>query len=357
MKKKVTLKQIARELDVSVSTVSRALADSKEIGENTRRRIQAYAKFLNYKPNNIALSLKNKKTKTIGVLIPEIVHHFFSTVIRGIEIVANERGYNVIVGLSNESFSKEVLNMEMLANGSIDGFVLSISKETLLKQDYHHFNETINQGIPIVMFDRVVNEVECDKVIVDDFKGSVKAVKKLIANGCKHIGLITTMDYVSVGRLRTQGYLRALEESQMYAAPNLILKLDDMVSLEENLDVLENEIEQLFKKNPKIDGVFAVNELYAVTAMKVAKKLGLAIPDDLQVIGFTDGVLSKHASPSLTIVSQHGQKIGEKAADLLIDRLEMDEDDGDANISDNTREQAFETCVIETEIIERESTK
>ncbi|MBD0825345.1 LacI family DNA-binding transcriptional regulator [Aestuariibaculum marinum] len=357
MKKKVTLKQIARELDVSVSTVSRALADSKEIGENTRRRIQAFAKFLNYKPNNIALSLKNKKTKTIGVLIPEIVHHFFSTVIRGIEIVANERGYNVIVGLSNESFSKEVLNMEMLANGSIDGFILSISKETLLKQDYHHFNETISQGIPIVMFDRVVNEVECDKVIVDDFKGSVKAVKKLVDNGCKHIGLITTMDYVSVGRLRTQGYLRALEESQVYAEPNLILKLDDMVSLEENLDILESEIEHLFKRNPKIDGVFAVNELYAVTAMKVAKKLGYAIPDDLQVIGFTDGVLSKHASPSLTIVSQHGQKIGEKAADLLIDRLEMDDDESDANINENTREEAFETYVIETEIIERESTK
>lgn len=357
MKKKVTLKQIARELDVSISTVSRALADSKEIGENTRRRIQSFAKFLNYKPNNIALSLKNKKTKTIGVLIPEIVHHFFSTVIRGIEIVANQRGYNVIVGLSNESFSKEVLNMEMLTNGSIDGFILSISKETLLNQDYHHFNETISQGIPIVMFDRVVNEVECDKVIVDDFKGSVKAVKKLISNGCKNIGLITTMDYVSVGRLRTQGYLRALEESQIYAEPNLILKIDDNSSVEENLDLLEAEIEQLFKKNPKIDGVFAVNELYAVTAMKVAKKLGYGIPDTLQVIGFTDGVLSKHASPSLTIISQHGQKIGEKAADLLIDRLEMEDDDSDASIAKNTSDQAFKTHIIETEIIERESTK
>ncbi|MFG6687374.1 LacI family DNA-binding transcriptional regulator [Mariniflexile sp. HNIBRBA6329] len=357
MKKKVTLKQIARELDVSISTVSRALADSKEIGENTRRRIQSFAKFLNYKPNNIALSLKNKKTKTIGVLIPEIVHHFFSTVIRGIEIVANQRGYNVIVGLSNESFSKEVLNMEMLANGSIDGFILSISKETLLNQDYHHFNETISQGIPIVMFDRVVNEVECDKVIVDDFKGSVKAVKKLITNGCNNIGLITTMDYVSVGRLRTQGYLRALEESHIYAEPNLILKIDDNLSVEENLDLLEAEIEQLFKKNPKIDGVFAVNELYAVTAMKVAKKLGYSIPDALQVIGFTDGVLSKHASPSLTIVSQHGQKIGEKAADLLIDRLEMEDDESDVSIAENNSDQAFKTHIIETEIIERESTK
>ena len=325
MKRKITLKQIARELDVSISTVSKALSNSKEISEDTTQKIQAFAKLYNYRPNNIALSLKNRKTKTIGILIPEIVHHFFSTVIRGIERVANRRGYNVIVGLSNESFTKEIINMELLANGSIDGFILSISKETLLKQDYHHFNATINQGIPIVMFDRVVNEVDCDKVIVDDFKGAVKAVEMLIANGCKNIALITTMDYVSVGRLRTQGYLEALEEHKMVANSNLILKIDDSLDVENNLDVLETEIAQFLKTNPKIDGLFAVNELYAVSAMKVAKKLGFNIPDDIQVIGFTDGVLSKHASPSLTTVSQHGQKMGEQASNLLIDRLEAED--------------------------------
>ena len=130
MKRKVTLKQIARELDVSISTVSKALRNSKEISEDTIQKVQAFAKLYNYRPNNIALSLKNRKTKTIGVIIPEIVHHFFSKVIRGVELYANNKGYNVIVGLSNESFDKEVINMEMLANGSIDGFILSISKET-----------------------------------------------------------------------------------------------------------------------------------------------------------------------------------------------------------------------------------
>lgn len=356
MKRKVTLKQIAKELDVSISTVSRALSNSKEIGEETRQKIQAFAKFYNYKPNNIALSLKNRKTKTIGILIPEIVHHFFSTVIRGIEIIANKRGYNVIIGLSNESFSKEVINMEMLANGSIDGFILSISKETLLHQDYHHFKETISQGIPIVMFDRVVNEIECDKVIVDDFKGSVNAVKKLISNGCKDIALITTMDYVSVGKLRTQGYLQALEESKMHAKSNLILKIDDSL-VDEDLDDLENEIEQFFKINDRIDAVFAVNELYAVTAMKVARKLNFKIPEDIQVIGFTDGVLSKHARPSLTTVSQHGQKMGEQAAHLLIDRLELDNEEEDMEDVDFERDLNFKTVVIETEIVERDSTK
>lgn len=346
MRRKVTLKQIAKELDVSISTVSKSLRNSKEISEDTREKVQAFAKLYNYKPNNIALSLKNRKTRTIGIMIPEIVHHFFSKVIRGIELIANKRGYNVIVGLSNESFDKEVINMEMLANGSIDGFILSISKETLLQQDYHHFHETMNQGMPIVMFDRVVSEVNCDKVIVDDFQGSKKAINKLINSGCKNIAIITTKDYVNVGKLRTQGYLQALEENQMRAKASLILKVDDKLVSEDHLETLEEEIEQLFKQNKNLDGIFAVNELYAITAMKVARKFNKKIPEDIQVIGYTDGVLSKHATPSLTTISQHGQKIGEKAADLLIDKLEKDDED------DN-----YQTVIIETELVERESTK
>lgn len=346
MKRKVTLKQIAKELDVSISTVSKALRNSPEISEDTKQKVQAFAKLYNYKPNNIALSLKNRKTNTIGIIIPEIVHHFFSKVIRGVELVANQRGYNVIIGLSNESFSKEVINMEMLANGSIDGFIISLSKETLQQQDYHHFNEIIGQGMPIVMFDRTVSEIPCDKVIVDDFEGARKAVEKLISNGCKHIGLITTKDYVSVGRLRTQGYLEALKDHNLNLESGLILKLDDDIDFEENLSALESEIEMLFKSNPKIDAVFAVNELYALSAMKVATRLGYKIPEDLQVIGFTDGVLSKHATPTLSTVSQHAQIMGEKAANLLIDRLENDDD-----------EEHYETQIITSELIERESTK
>lgn len=354
MKRKVTLKQIARELDVSISTVSKALRNSKEIGEDTRQKVQAFAKLYHYRPNNIALSLKNRKTKTIGIMIPEIVHHFFSKVIRGIELIANNRGYNVIVGLSNESFSKEVINMEMLANGSIDGFILSISRETLQQQDYHHFNEIINQGMPIVMFDRIVNEVNCDKVIVDDLKGAKNAVEKLIITGCKNIVIITTKDYVSVGKLRTQGYLEALDEHKIQPKSSLILKVDDNQISEDHLEVLEDQIEQLFKTNKNIDGVFAVNELFAVTAMKVARKYNLKIPDEIQVIGFTDGVLSRHANPSLTTVSQHAQKMGEKAADLLIDRLELDIENED---QEEEEEEHYQTVVIETELIERDSTK
>ncbi|WP_159022517.1 LacI family DNA-binding transcriptional regulator [Formosa sp. L2A11] len=346
MKKKVTLKQIAKELDVSIATVSKALRNSKEISEDTRDKVKAFAKLYHYRPNNIALSLKNRKTKTIGILIPEIVHHFFSKVIQGIEEVANKKGYNVIIGLSNESFDKEVINMEMLANGSIDGFILSISKETLLKHDYHHFKETISQGMPIVMFDRVVNEIACDKVVVDDLRGAKKAVIKLIENKCKNIAIITTMDYVSVGKLRTQGYIEALNEFNIESNPNLILKVDDKLVSEDYIDVLEKEIMDLFLKNPDIDGVFAVNELYAITVMKVARKLGKQIPEELQIIGFTDGVLSRHAIPSLTTVSQHGNEMGAVAAELLIEKLESESED-----------EQVRAVVVETELIERESTK
>lgn len=346
MKRKITLKQIAKELDVSISTVSKALRNSIEISDDTKQKVQAFAKLYNYKPNNIALSLKNRRTNTIGIIIPEIVHHFFSKVIRGVELVANQRGYNVIIGLSNESFSKEVINMEMLANGSIDGFIISLAKETLQLQDYHHFNEIINQGMPIVMFDRVVNEINCDKVIVDDFEGAKNAVTKLISNGCKNIALITTNDYVSVGKLRTQGYLEALKNHDMNLEADLILKLDDNIDYEVKLNDLENEIGQLFENNKTIDGIFAVNELYALTAMRIATKLGFNVPNDIQVIGFTDGVLSKHATPSLSTVSQHAQLMGEKSAALLIDKLENDNE-----------EESYETQVIASELIERESTK
>ncbi|WP_430411276.1 LacI family DNA-binding transcriptional regulator [Kordia sp.] len=346
MKRKVTLKQIAKELDVSVSTVSKALRNSKEISLDTRSKVQAFAKLYNYRPNNIALSLKNKRTKTIGVIIPEIVHHFFSKVISGIEKEANSRGYNVIIGLSNESFDKEVINIEMLANGSIDGFILSVAKETLLLQDYHHFYETINQGMPIVMFDRVVNEIACDKVVVDDKSGSKKAVSKLIETGCKNIALITTKDYVNVGKLRTQGYLQALEEHKVEPKSSLIIKVEENKDKEIEIETLEKEISALLDKEKEIDGIFAVNELYAITAMKVAINKGYKIPEDISVIGFTDGVLSKHSIPSLSTISQHAVEMGERSATMLIDKLE-----------EIVEEEKYNTEVINTTLIERDTTR
>jgi len=339
MKKKITLKQIAKELDVSISTVSKSLRNSPEIGEETRLKVQAFAKFYHYKPNNIALSLKNRKTKTIGIIIPEIVHHFFSTVINGIEQIANENGYSVVICLSDDSFDKEVLNMELLANGSIDGFIMSLSKETQFKGDFHHITEVINQGMPVVMFDRVTNEVLCDKVIIDDKMAAYEAVQSLIDKGRKKIALVTTVDYVSVGKLRTDGYTKALLDNGLSFDESLIIKIED-------IDTCEIIIGKLLE-DKAIDAVLAVNEIFAVTCIKTANKIGLNIPKDLAVIAFTDGMISKYSTPTITTVSQSGVKMGNRAAKIIIDRLESDDDDGEENYS---------TEVIETYLVEREST-
>lgn len=337
MKRKVTLKQIAKELDVSISTVSKSLRNSPEISEDTRQKVQAFAKLYNYRPNNIALSLKNRKSKTIGIIIPEIVHHFFATVISGIEQVANEHGYNVIVCLSDESFDKEVINMEMLATGSTDGFIMSLSKETQQKKDFHHIQEVINQGMPVVMFDRITNDVLCDKVIIDDQLAAYEAVDFLVNKGFKKIALVTTVDYVSVGKLRTDGYLNALHDRDIAVDENLIVKIED-------IDNCAAKIEKLLQ-DERPDAIFAVNELFAVTSIKLAGKMGISLPGELSVIGFTDGIISQYSTPSITTVSQNGVKMGGKAAKMLIDRLEMDEED-----------EQYMTEVIETHLVEREST-
>ena len=340
MRRKVTLKQIAKELDVSISTVSKSLRDSTEISEDTRQKVQAFAKLYNYKPNNIALSLKNRKSKTICIIIPEIIHHFFATVISGVEHVANEKGYNVIVCLSDESFDKEVINMEMLANGSIDGFIMSLSKETQQKRDFHHITEVINQGMPVVMFDRITNDILCDKVIIDDNLAAFNATQFLIDKGFKKIGLLTTVDYVSVGKFRTEGYITALKNNDIKLNENLILKIEDT-------DNFEDQIINLIQNN-ELDAIFAVNEIFAVTAIKTATKLGKKVPEDISIIGFTDGIISKYSSPSITTVSQNGVKMGEKAAKMLLEKLEIEEEE---------YEEQYKTEVIETELVERESTR
>ncbi len=345
MKKKITLKQIAKELDVSISTVSKALKNSKEISEDTRVKIQEYAKLYNYRPNNIALSLKNRKTRNIAVIIPEIVHHFFAEVIAGIERVANARGYHVMVALSNESFDKEVINIETLVNGSIDGFILSVSKETSQLKDYHHLDETISQGVPIVMFDRVVDDIVCDKVIVDDREGARNAVGLLIRKGCDKVMLITTKDFISVGKLRSEGYALALDENGIGYNEELVVKASNPYTKNSGYQELEEEIEKVLQRNANVDAVFAVNESYALAAMKVARRLGRKMPEDFKVVAFSDGPLSRHAHPSLTTVDQHGEKIGEEAANLLIDKL-----DGLVD------EETYVTEVIKTTLVEREST-
>lgn len=339
MKVKATLKQIAKELNVSVSTVSKALNDSPEISEQTKIRIKEYAKLKNYRPNIIGLNLKNRKTKTIGVIIPNILNSFYAKVFSGIEKVADEKGYNVITCISNESIEKEINTLEMLSNGTIDGFILSISEEAQKRDEFNHFTEIINEGIPIVMFDRIANEVECDKVVVDDFDSAFNATQHLIDIGCKNIALFSSVDNLSVGKLRAQGYLKALQNNNISPNNNIILRTDS----EEDL---KDRIENIFDMNT-IDGIFALDENDSVAALRISVKKGYKIPEDISMIGFADGILaSRRLSPSLSTISQHGPEIGEAAAKLLIERLESKEE-----------KSPYKTTVIKTELRERESTR
>lgn len=338
MKEKATLKQIAKQLGVSVSTVSKALNGSPEISEATKTKIQEFAKLQNYKPNITALNLKNRSTKTIGVILPNILNSFFAKVFSGIERVAEEKGYHIITCISNESLEKEIHAMEVLSNGTIDGFILSISEESQKENYFEHFIDCINEGTPIVMFDRVTEKVNCDKVIVDDLDSAFEATQYLLNLSCKKIALLSTIDNLSVGKLRAKGFFKALEENGLSFDPNHIILTDSV----EDFDV---KLELLFDQN-ELDGVFSLDEHASVTSLKLALKKGYKIPESLSLIGFADGLWSRRLTPSLSTVSQHGPEIGEKAARLLIERLEFKDE-----------ENPYKTITVKTELRYRDSTR
>ena len=338
MKTKATLKQIAKELGVSVSTVSKALNDSPEISDPTKIRVQEYAKLKNYKPNVIGLNLKNRSTRTIGVIIPNILNSFFAKVFKGIEKVADEKGYKVITCISNESLEKEISALEMLSNGTIDGFILSISQEAQKLHQFSHFKSIINEGTPIVMFDRTADEVNCDKVVVDDLDSAINATEHLIKTGCKKIALFSAINNLSVGKLRAEGYKKALENAGILVDENLIV----LSETAEDFDLQTIG----FLDNNKVDADFALDEHSSGMAMKMGIKKGLKIPEVYSVIGFADGVWSRRMTPSLSTVSQHGPEIGEEATKMLIEKLESKEE--------NT---SYKTTIIKTELRQRDSTR
>ena len=317
MKQKVTIKTIAKELGVSTSTVSKALRDSHEISVETKEKIKAYADLYNYKPNNLALQLRNQKTKVIGVILPKIVHHFFSTVINGIESGAREKGYQMIVCFSNETYDSEVDNLKVLSNGSVDGLIVSIAKETLQNGNFSHFYDLVNEEIPLVMLDRVIDSIACDKVIVDDVGAGYKATKHLLERGRRKIAFIGTPEHVNVGVLRQDGYAKALKENGVSVSNDLIIEIDEQKDI-------KPQIEKVLQKD--IDAIFAVNEIYAANAIQVAKEKGIKVPEEIAVIGFTDGLISEFASPSITAIVQHGYTMGKQAVELLIERIENEND-------------------------------
>ncbi len=338
--KRLTIKDIAKEFNVSISTVSKALNNSYEISISTKEKIQKFAKENNYKPNFNALSLKNRQTKTIGIIIPNMLNYFFAQVFKGIEKVANDRGYKIISCISNESYTKEVETIEMLSNGIIDGFILSLAEETILKNDFSHLQEMINNNTPIVMFDRVADGIDCDKVITDDFIGTVNTVNHLVKTGSKNIAFISTISKLKIGEKRKHGYLKGLEENNITVNRNLIIDI-----LEDDYKEYENILTPIFDNNT-IDAVIATDESSAIAAMKVAIKKGHKIPQNFSVISFSNGILARHSSPKMTTISQHGEIMGATAAEILIDKLNK-----------KITPEKPKTVVIKTNLVERNSTK
>ncbi|GGG95443.1 LacI family transcriptional regulator [Polaribacter pacificus] len=337
---RLTIKDIAAHFNVSISTVSKALNDSYEISKSTKLKIQEYAKEHNYKPNFNALSLKKRQTKTIGVIIPNMLNYFFAQVFKGVEKEANKSGYKVITCISNESFDKEVETIEMLSNGSIDGFLLSIAEQTEEQNNFVHLTKTLEQGLPIVMFDRVAKDVDCDKVITNDFEGAINAVDHLAKTGCKHIAFISTQSHLKSGKERELGYLEGLKKRNMEINPNLVIHI-----FEEDYKQYERILLPYFEEN-HIDSVITTDESSAIAAMKIAQRKGHTVPDDFSVISFSNGIIARHSSPKLTTVSQHGEIMGETAAKMLIDKIE----------NKNTSEASV-TKVIQTDLVERNSTR
>ncbi len=335
---KLTIKDIAKKFNVSISTVSKALNDSYEISDATKEKIQKYAKENNYKPNFNALSLKNRSTKTIGIILPTMLNYFFAQVFNGIEKTALERGYKVITCISNESYDKELEIIEMLSNGSIDGFILSMAKETEINANFAHLQETIENGIPIVMFDRVAPTIECDKIITDDFNGALHTVEHLHKNGHKKIGFVSTLSNLHIGQQRFLGYKKGLESVGLPYNEDFVINIIDT-----DYKKYEEILLPFLKKN-KLDSVITTGESAAVASMKSSLKLGHQIPKDISVIAFSNGILARHSSPKMTTISQHGELMGETAAKILIDRLE-------------NKLTEFTTKIIKTDLVIRDSSK
>lgn len=307
----VTIKDIARSLGVSISTVSRALKDHPDISHETKELVRNYAEKYNYRPNVLALSLRRQRSYSIGLIIPAIVHHFFSSVISGIEELAHKEGYNLIICQSNENQYREMINLQTLVDHRVDGILVSLSKTT---QSYEHFSEALNSGMPIVFFDRVCEQLETDKVVTDDFEGGLIATEYLINKGCKNIIHLAAPQHLPIGRDRRNGYCEALRRAGIEVREDRILKCDTR----EEVQTLRHHILNLATE---IDGIFAVNDSTAIAVIQILQQNGFKVPDNISVMGYGDGPNASIINPELSTVVQKGYEMGRESVKLLLQRL------------------------------------
>ena len=329
MKKNITIKELSKILEVSISTVSKALNDSYEISDSTKERIKAAAKTYNYKPNKLAVNLKSGKTITLGVVLPSIINFFMSRVLRGIDSVIAKSNYNIIISITNESFDKEVQSVQTLSNGLVDAIIIAVSEETQIKKDFSHLSNLVGD-IPLLMVDRIVNSINCDKVLVDDYNAIFNAVNELIFEGKKSIALVSSINNLNVGKLRTKGYLAAIQNKQ------------EPIVLEGQEGYIEIELSKLIESN-KIDAIMALDQESSLAAFRIGKVKKVLNNKEVSIIGYASRVISEHLTPKLTTIDQHGKKVGITSAKLLLKRLDSSESEPESIIVNSTVQKRFTT--------------
>ncbi len=333
----ITIKDIARTLNISPSTVSRALKDHPDISKDTKKAVNELAAKLDYQPNSIALSLRKSKTNTIGVIIPEMVHHFFSSVISGIEDVAYDEGYNVMICQSNESYTREVSNTAALLSSRVDGMLISVSRETA---QFDHLENLYRKNMPLVFFDRAYEGIDVSKVVVDDYDGAYRATEHLIKQGCRNIYHLAGPESLSISKLRKDGYIHALEAYNQPVHENHIVPCG----------LLRNDgyetIKKMIAEGTIPDAIFAVSDPVAIGAILAYREAGIPVPEKVAIVGFSDEPITSVIQPPLTTMAQPGYEMGRQAAQLLLKRMKG----GDMDIPS-------ETVVLKTDLKIRESTQ
>ncbi|SFF69922.1 MULTISPECIES: LacI family DNA-binding transcriptional regulator [Salegentibacter] len=337
-KKEVTIYDLAKELNYSPSTISRALNNHKSIGKKTIKKIQKTAEEFNYRPNALAASLRNNTSRTIGITIPKINHPFQASLITGIEKTARKAGYNVIITQSDDKYKNEVDNVKALYDARVGGLIVSLGMET---RDTSHFDQYVKQNIPIVFVDRVPENFNSYRVIIDNHAAGYRATKHLIEQGCKRIAHFAGAQHVNVYNLRKKGYVDALIDSGLQVDEELIMDMKTL-SFEEG----KKATEKLLKLDNPPDGIFSAIDTAAVSAILYAKEKGVKIPEELAIIGFNDDPISRIVEPTLSTVSHPAQKMGEISTKRI---LEHSTRKLDAAVSEIT--------MLDTEIIIRNSSK
>jgi len=312
-KRPVSLKDLANELGVSISTVSRALKNHPNISPELTHKIKELAIKRSYVPNPLAMGLLRQQTKMIGVIVPDIVTYFFASIISGIESVAEEKGYYIVISSSSELYKKEVESVNNLLKARADGLIVCLSQET---KDFSHFESLIRDEIPLVFFDRIVESLKVPSIIVDGTEAAKNITHHFYENGCRRIAYISGPEHLNISKDRKQGYLKGLTECGLQFHPELLIEC--------NLNAAEATLatRQLLNLKQIPDAIFGINDTVAFAAMKEIKKHQLRIPEDIALVGFTDEFHSKIVDPALTSVSHPTWKMGQEAARILIEIIE-----------------------------------